>query len=233
MFRIPEVDAAIKALEDFKRLYQNEYKLSEHKLFDKFDEFFTHLINNCICSDNWLPTCEWSSRSIYLILYSLRILLRNMHLQKKFLLVKNSVSQLTRLLLKYCAFYTSLSSQLIVHAHILDQLLNILTKIFMANSSISTDISKVFFEANLHVALMQLISISTDLCLIHGSLNLFIYIVSNVDNKLRLVNDLDISDQLLLMLQEYDEDSKKFASKLLSSLCSEEKIKFEITHLDG
>jgi hypothetical protein len=157
-----------------------------------------------------------------------------MQFQKKFLLVKNSVSYLTKLLLKYCALYTSVSSQLLIPAHILDQLLNIVTKIVMVNSSSSSvDISKIFFDANLHVALMQLISTSNDLCLIHGSLNLFIYLVSNADNKVRLVNDLDISDQLLLMLQEYDEDSKKFASKLLSSLCSEEKIKFEITHLDG
>jgi hypothetical protein len=31
----------------------------------------------------------------------------------------------------------------------------------------------------------------------------------STDNKSRLANDLDISDQLLVILQEYDEDSKK------------------------
>lgn len=38
---------------------------------------------------------------------------------------------------------------------------------------------------------------------------------------------------MLLILQEYDEDSKRFASKLLSLLCIEEKIKNEVTNLDG
>ena len=44
---------------------------------------------------------------------------------------------------------------------------------------------------------------------------------------------MDISDQLLLILQEYDEDSKRFAAKLLCLLCYEEKIKNEVTNLDG
>ena len=36
-----------------------------------------------------------------------------------------------------------------------------------------------------------------------------------------------------MILQEYDEDSKRFASKLLCLLCIEEKIKNEVTNLDG
>lgn len=128
-----------------------------------------------------------------------------------------------------------MSIPIMLHAHIVDQLLNILTKIFWINTtSPNKEISKIFFENDLHVSLMQLIVTSNDISLIHGSLNLFIHLLNiDIENKARLVNDLDISDQLLLMLQEYDEDSKKFASKLLCSLCSEEKIKSEITHLDG
>lgn len=226
-----EIETAIKALEDFKRLYQNEYKLSEHKFYKHFDDLFTLLVTNCVCSDTWLSICEWSSKTIYLTLYCLRILLRNLQFQKQFLNVKNSFHDLAKLFLKY-ADYNS-NAQNILHTHILDQLLNMLAKLILVNSSVSKDISRIFFDLNLHVALIQLMSVSNDLCLIHGALNLFIYISNNSENKSRLVSDLDISDQLLLMLQEYDEDSKKYASKLLSSLCSEEKIKFEITHLDG
>lgn len=31
----------------------------------------------------------------------------------------------------------------------------------------------------------------------------------SAENKSKLANDLDLSDQLLVILQEYDEDSKK------------------------
>lgn len=103
-----------------------------------------------------------------------------------------------------------------------------------STNSLAKEISKNFFEFNLHVSLIHLIDTSNDICLIHGSLSLLIQI-SNIDNenKSRIANDLDISDQLLVILQEYDENSKKLASKLLLQLCIEEKIKSEITHLDG
>ena len=55
----------------------------------------------------------------------------------------------------------------------------------------------------------------------------------SVENRPRLASDLDISDQLLLILQDYDEDSKRLAAKLLCLLCSEEKIRIEVTNLDG
>ncbi len=164
----------------------------------------------------------------------MRILLRNLKLQKQFIQTQSSFHHLTILFLKYADLYSSPNVvHNLLHAHILDQFLNILGKIILVNSSVSKEISRVFFDLKLHVALMELIGASNDLCIIHGALNLFIYISNSAENKSRLVNDLDISDQLLLMLQEYDEDSKKFASKLLSALCSEEKIKYEVTHLDG
>jgi hypothetical protein len=55
----------------------------------------------------------------------------------------------------------------------------------------------------------------------------------SVENRPKLATDLDVSDDLLLILQEYDEDSKKYASKFLCLLCSEEKIRIEVTNLDG
>lgn len=55
----------------------------------------------------------------------------------------------------------------------------------------------------------------------------------SVENRSKLTSDLDISDQLLLILQDYDEESKRLASKLLCFLCSEEKIRIEMTNLDG
>ena len=55
----------------------------------------------------------------------------------------------------------------------------------------------------------------------------------SIENRGKLAADLDISDQLLLILQEYDEESKRFAAKLLCLLCFEEKIKSEVTNLDG
>ncbi len=230
----PETEDALKALEDFKRFYQNEYKLSEHKMFKQFENLSYLLINNCICSEKWLTVCEWSNKTIYLIVYCLRILLRNLKLQKQFIQTPNSFNHLTRLFLKYADSYSSpIVAHNLLHAHILDQLLNILAKIILVNSSVSKEISKVFFDLKLHVALMELIGASNDLSIIHGSLSLFIYISNSTENKSRLANDLDISDQLLLIIQEYDQDSKKFASKLLSGLCSEEKIRYEVTHLDG
>ena len=230
-----KISNAIKALESFKHLYQHEYKLHEHKLLGHFEKLFHLILNHCVCSDNWLAICDWSSRSVYLILYCLRILLRNAQFQRIFLLAKNSFSCLCQVLLKYVNHYAALNNQILVSAHILEQLLNILTKMVMSDKLTGyRELSKTFFELQIHVSLMQLINTSNDLCLIHGSLNLFLQVASQSgDNKAKLVADLDISDQLLLILQEYDQDSKRLASKLLCLLCNEDKIKSELTHLDG
>lgn len=57
--------------------------------------------------------------------------------------------------------------------------------------------------------------------------------ILSIENRPKLASDLDISDQLLLILQDYDEDSKKLAAKLMCQLCSEDKIRLEVTNLDG
>jgi NIMA (never in mitosis gene a)-related kinase len=101
-------------------------------------------------------------------------------------------------------------------------------------NSLGKDIAKLFFDHHLHVGLMQIIEASNELCLIHASLNILIHISTlDNENKAKLAADLDISDQLLLILHEYDEDSKRFAVKLLCLLCNEEKIKSEVANLDG
>lgn len=48
-----------------------------------------------------------------------------------------------------------------------------------------------------------------------------------------MAQDLDICDNLLHILNEYDLESKRLASKLLCLLLIEEKIKSDTTYLDG
>lgn len=45
--------------------------------------------------------------------------------------------------------------------------------------------------------------------------------------------DLDLCSQLLIILQEYDDTSKRLAANFLRLMCSEDKIKNEISFLDG
>lgn len=47
-------------------------------------------------------------------------------------------------------------------------------------NSLAKEISKHFFDFNLHVSLLHLIDTSNDICLIHGSLSLLIQI-SNIE----------------------------------------------------
>lgn len=106
--------------------------------------------------------------------------------------------------------YSTLNNQIIIYAHILDQLVSILTKVILSETNIliyeqrngsgtsrtgsstsltnpnkttsvlAREISKRFFDFNLHVSLMHLIDTSNDICLIHGSLSLLIQI-SNIE----------------------------------------------------
>lgn len=112
--------------------------------------------------------------------------------------------------IKYVDQYSTLNNQIIIYAHILDQLLSILTKVILSETNIliyeqrngsgtsrngsstsltnpnkttnilAKEISKRFFDFNLHVSLLHLIDSSTDICLIHGSISLLIQI-SNIE----------------------------------------------------
>lgn len=54
-----------------------------------------------------------------------------------------------------------------------------------------------------------------------------------MENRSVLAANLDISSQLLIILQECEEDSKKQAAKLLCLLCIEDEIKSEVVRMDG
>ena len=202
----------VKMLEKFKETYQGEYFLSDHKLQKHFEKIFFLIVNKRICSDTWYKSSEFSNKALYLTLYLLRIYLRNSYYQRQFLQTKNSFNNLAKLLKKYVNFYSTLHNQIIIHSHILDQLLNILTKILLSDSllltydqqqrngsgggnsrvgsggnssniklptsmnSLGKEITKTFFEYNLHVGLMQIIEASNELCLIHASLSILIQI---------------------------------------------------------
>ena len=260
----------IEHLEKFKSLYQAEYRLSESRVQKYFEKIFSLIVSRRICSKSWTAqTACHSNKNVYLVLYALRILLRDVYYQRKFLAIESSFSSIAKLFNRYVSTYSSAHSQILIHSHILDQLLNILAKILFsepllaelelfrqgsgtsrhssANSAgsataattqneanIVKKLSKRFFGYRLHVHLMQLIENSNELCLVQASLNLLVQIASiDTENRARLAADLDISEQLLIILQEYDEDSKKFAAKLLCLLCIEDKIKSEVTSLDG
>jgi hypothetical protein len=203
----------IKMLEKFKETYQGEYCLSEHKLQKHFEKIFLLIVNKRLCSDTWHKSSDFSYKSLYLTLYLLRIYLRNSLYQRHFMQTKNSFSYLAKLLNKYIHFYSTLHNQIIIHSHILDQLLNILTKILLSDSillaydqqqrngsggprvgsggggnssnnkqlttslnSLGKEVTRIFFDSNLHVGLMQIIEASNELCLIHASLNILIQI---------------------------------------------------------
>jgi hypothetical protein len=257
-------------LEKFKNCYQTEYNLNENaRLHKQLDRLFTLVVNKRICSRAWRQQRAPSSKNVYLILFCLRILLRDTFFQRKFLTIESGFASVAKLFERYVSTYASVYSQLIIHSHILDQLLNILTKVLFSepllaeleiarsgsggtsrqgsaassstannNKSASNNLvkrlSRRFFSLNVHVSIMQLLENSNELSLVHPSLNLLVQVCSiDVENRGRLATDLHISDQLLLILQEYDEDSKKLAVKLLCLLCIEDKIKSEVSSLDG
>ena len=127
----------VKILEKFKDTYQGEYSLSESKLQKYFEKIFALLVTKRLCSDTWYKSSDYSNKALYLTLYSLRIFMRNAHYQRQFLQVKGSFVCLAKLLNKYVNFYATMHNQIIIHSHILDQLLNILTKILLSDAILS------------------------------------------------------------------------------------------------
>ena len=130
--------AEVKILEKFKEAYQGEYCLSEHKLQKFFEKIFALTLQRRLCSEAWHKSSDFSNKALYLTLYSLRIFLRNSYYQKQFLQTKSSFIHLSKLLNKYVTFHSTLHNQVIIHSHILDQLLNILTKILLSDSILLT-----------------------------------------------------------------------------------------------
>ncbi|CAF0812289.1 unnamed protein product [Brachionus calyciflorus] len=263
---LDENTVEIKTLEKFKNLYQNEHGFSENKNHKYFEKILNLLITKRISSQAWLNSCS-SNRNLYFILYSLRILLRDLSYQKYFLNLDNSFLSILKILKKYVNNYSLMHNQILIHCHIIDLILNILIKLLLnetylnsietsrhGSGSISSTrtrpnsansaqnqsfnqtklLTKVLFENQIHVSLLQLLEISNELCIVHSTLNILIYI-ANIDyeNRTKLSDDLDISDQLLLILQEYDDESKRLASKLLCLLLIEDRIKTETTNYDG
>lgn len=252
----------IQILELFKQRYQNE-------IIDKYVKYYDRIFQLVVCkrisSKSWLTGPSCSNKNIYLVLYAIRILLRNHHYQKQFLKIKNSFHSIGLLLKKYVKMYLENNNHTLIYAHIIDQLLNILNKILFSDtilsgveqrnpskaskaasssstssggaakqSKLAESVFRSLFENSLHIHLMQLIERSNELCHVHNSFSLLVHICNlSVENRSKLTNDFGITDHLLLILQEYDDDSKKYASRLLSVLCADERIRTEVTNLDG
>lgn len=46
-----KIERELEALENFRQIYQNEYKLNEHKLHKYFERFFNSIVKKFLCSE--------------------------------------------------------------------------------------------------------------------------------------------------------------------------------------
>ncbi|RNA20585.1 hypothetical protein BpHYR1_013767 [Brachionus plicatilis] len=218
-----EFNAEVKILEKFKNLFQKEYDFSESSNHALFEKILNLLVTKRINSQIWLKyycatlifkksSCQLTTLNEFYVSSLIQLIYKftfpeitewSLQCFFYFLCFKDLLFK------KYVNTYNSFHSQILIHSHIIDLLLNILTKLILNETYLSSieshrhgsgsisrscssnlsqnlaqtkTLASLIFERQIHVCFLQLIEVSSELCLVHSSLNILIYI-ANIDES--------------------------------------------------
>lgn len=209
-------------LQQFSLKYHAERNFSRHVHHAKFLEVFSALIKHRLCNSDWMV---WASPdSILRMLMCLRILMRDSAYQKHFFEL-GGVKQMSEYFAKATETYLYFAD-----VPCMVDILKEMTNIFQKLSSV-VEQQEWLVACGAHRSLVLLLS-SNDVIVLHCSLLALICLAQSPQPR-QMIGDLNCVEQLLRIIQEYDNVSKKHATRLLCLLCQDMRTRDEIKLHDG
>lgn len=210
------------ALQQFSSKYHAERSFSSHTLHTRFLEVFKALTNQRLCNGDWM---EWAPpENILRVLMCLRIMMRDSKYQKHFFDL-GGVKVLSE------HFETATHSYLSYgDGPFVVDILKEMTNIFQKLSSVVGQ-QEWLIACGAHKSLVLLLS-SNEIIVLHCSLLALICLAQSAQPRL-IIGELNIVEQLLRIIQDYDNVSKKHAASLLGLLCQDVQTREMVKLHDG
>lgn len=210
------------ALENFSSRYQGVRNFSSHTHQGYFVQIFTALVKQRVCYLEWIERVP--PENILRVLICLRMLMRDPLYQVEFFNLGGVKVLSERLQLLTERYLENGEEHFTVD--ILKEMTNICQKL-------SADVKQRewLVACNTHKALVLLLSAS-DVMVLHCSLYALIGLAQS-EKPRALIGDLNCTEILLRIFQEYDMLSKTLAAGLLRILCADSTIREQVKVFDG
>ncbi|XP_078355562.1 serine/threonine-protein kinase Nek10-like, partial [Oculina patagonica] len=210
------------ALEKFSSRYQGVRNFSSHTYHSYFSQIFTALVKQRVCYLEWIERVP--PENILRVLICLRMLMRDHVFQVEFFNLGGVKVLSERLQLLTESYLENGEEPFTVD--ILKEMTNICQKL-------SADVKQRewLVACCTHKALVLLLSAS-DVMVLHCSLYALIGLAQS-ERPRALIGELNSTEILLRILQEYDMLSKTLAAGLLRILCADSSIREQVKVFDG
>ncbi|XP_021370218.1 serine/threonine-protein kinase Nek10-like isoform X3 [Mizuhopecten yessoensis] len=210
------------AMEKFSHKYQSERNFYKHTQHKWFSSLFSALVKQRLCCPTWIGHAP--PENILLLVTCLRILMRDYAYHQQFFDLGG---------LKVLAehFRKAADSYLMDDRspYVVD-ILKEMTNIFQKLSTVESQRAWLI-EYDAHAALVMLLH-ATDVVVLHCSLHA-LYGLAKSDGPRKMIGESNSIEQLLLIIQEYDNVAKRLAAQLLKSLCHDFQSREMVRSYDG
>ncbi|XP_033116019.1 serine/threonine-protein kinase Nek10-like isoform X3 [Anneissia japonica] len=210
------------ALEAFSSTYQNERQFSTHPLSKQFDQIFSAIVKNRLCSSEW--TAKAPAGNNLCMLICLRLFLRDTTYQKHIFKldgVKTLAERLHAITDQYLC-----SAEQPFTVDILKEITNIFQKLAVEKSH-----QDWLIASRAHIPLVKLLA-AKDIHVLHCALHGLISLAKSPETR-HILGELNCVEQILTILKEYGNPSKILAAKLLRHLCHDSSVREWVKIYDG
>ncbi|XP_072796992.1 serine/threonine-protein kinase Nek10 isoform X1 [Vicugna pacos] len=209
-------------LENFSINYKNERNFSKHPQHKLFQEIFTALVKNRLICREWVDRAP--SLHFLRVLICLRLLMRDPCYQE-ILHSLGGIENLAQCMEMVAHGYLSHGEA----QHSVDKLVN-MTYIFQKLAAVK-DQREWVTTSGAHKTLVNLLS-ARDTNVLLGALLALASLAESPECREK-ISELNIVENLLMILHEYDLLSKRLTAELLRLLCAERQVKEQLKLYEG
>ncbi|XP_031446103.1 serine/threonine-protein kinase Nek10 isoform X1 [Phasianus colchicus] len=209
-------------LENFSVTYKNERNFSKHPKHKLFEDIFTALVKNRFNCREWVNQAP--SIHFLRVLICLRLLMRDPHYQE-ILYSLGGIENLAQYMETVANGYLDCGEE----KHNVDKLVN-MTYILQKIAAVKNQREWVI-ASGAHKTLVNLLS-ARDSNVLLGALLALISLAESPECREKIC-ELNIVENLLVILREYDLLSKRLTAELLRLLCAESQVKEQVKIYEG
>ncbi|KAM4736540.1 serine/threonine-protein kinase Nek10, partial [Anableps anableps] len=214
-------DNEVAQLEKFSIIYKDQRCFSSHPLSKLFLDIFTSLVKNRLCSE-WIDHAP--PEAVNRVFICLRLLIRDPNYQN-ILHQLEGISLLARYMESVTAKYISCGEEVF-------DTQKLVTMTYMFQKLSAADNQRLWvIESGAHRTLAKLLS-TTDRGVLQGALLALTALAESSECRTE-IGELQIQDNLLVILQEYDLLSKRMSAELLRLLSSVQHVRGQLKELEG
>ncbi|CAK6435702.1 unnamed protein product [Pipistrellus nathusii] len=209
-------------LENFSINYKNERNFSKHPQHQLFQEIFTALVKNRLICREWVNRAP--SIHFLRVLICLRLLMRDPCYQE-ILYSLGGIESLAQYMEIVATEYLSYSEE----QHSVGKLVN-MTYIFQKLAAVK-DQREWVTTSGAHKTLVNLLG-ARDTSVLLGALLALASLAESPECREK-ISELNVVENLLMILHEYDLLSKRLTAELLRLLCAEPQVKEQVKLYEG